>query len=181
LRAKAASPSSRAASLSRHCNVSCPPRAHAGRSTQRVSAARAPADVLPPPRAPLPLQVKKNPQSPLYTSLGVITKGTVIEVNCSDLGARSWSKRPPVASPGTHAPMGPRRGSAKARAAPTGPGVQPELRGGSRHMTASRLPPARPRDAVGQGGLGQVCAGDQQPGERRVHQRGAVGIALSVF
>jgi len=30
--------------------------------------------------------VKKNPQSPLYTSLGVITKGTVIEVNCSDLG-----------------------------------------------------------------------------------------------
>ena len=30
--------------------------------------------------------VKKNPQSPLYTSLGVITKGTIIEVNCSDLG-----------------------------------------------------------------------------------------------
>lgn len=30
--------------------------------------------------------VKKNPQSPLYTSLGVITKGTVIEVNCSELG-----------------------------------------------------------------------------------------------
>ena len=30
--------------------------------------------------------VKKNPQSPLYTSLCVITKGTVIEVNCSDLG-----------------------------------------------------------------------------------------------
>ena len=30
--------------------------------------------------------VKKNPQSPLYTSLGVITKGTVIEVNVSDLG-----------------------------------------------------------------------------------------------
>ena len=24
--------------------------------------------------------VKKNPQSPLYTSLGVITKGTIIEV-----------------------------------------------------------------------------------------------------
>jgi len=32
------------------------------------------------------LSVKKNPQSPLYTSLGVITKGTVIEVNVSDLG-----------------------------------------------------------------------------------------------
>eukprot|EP00808_Paulinella_micropora_P025815 g38407.t1 len=32
------------------------------------------------------LGVKKNPQSPLYTSLGVITKGTVIEVNVSDLG-----------------------------------------------------------------------------------------------
>jgi len=32
------------------------------------------------------LSVKKNPQSPLYTSLGVITKGTIIEVNVSDLG-----------------------------------------------------------------------------------------------
>jgi len=32
------------------------------------------------------LGVKKNPQSPTYTSLGVITKGTIIEVNVSDLG-----------------------------------------------------------------------------------------------
>lgn len=32
------------------------------------------------------LGVKKNPQSPLYTQLGVITKGTVIEVNISELG-----------------------------------------------------------------------------------------------
>jgi ribosome biogenesis protein NSA2 len=32
------------------------------------------------------LGVKKNPQSPLYTTLGVITKGTVLEVNVSDLG-----------------------------------------------------------------------------------------------
>jgi len=32
------------------------------------------------------LGVKKNPQSPMYTSLGVITKGTIIEVNVSDLG-----------------------------------------------------------------------------------------------
>jgi len=32
------------------------------------------------------LGVKKNPQSALYTSLGVITRGTVIEVNVSDLG-----------------------------------------------------------------------------------------------
>jgi len=32
------------------------------------------------------LSVKKNPQSPLYTSLGVITKGSIIEVNVSDLG-----------------------------------------------------------------------------------------------
>jgi len=32
------------------------------------------------------LGVKKNPQSPLYTSLGVITKGTIIEVNVSELG-----------------------------------------------------------------------------------------------
>ena len=32
------------------------------------------------------LGVKKNPQSSTYTSLGVITKGTVIEVNVSELG-----------------------------------------------------------------------------------------------
>ncbi|CDJ49114.1 TGF-beta-inducible nuclear protein 1, putative [Eimeria brunetti] len=32
------------------------------------------------------VQVKKNPQSQLYTSLGVITKGTIIEVNVSELG-----------------------------------------------------------------------------------------------
>ncbi|GMI32749.1 hypothetical protein TeGR_g739, partial [Tetraparma gracilis] len=32
------------------------------------------------------LGVKKNPSSTLYTNLGVITKGTVIEVNVSDLG-----------------------------------------------------------------------------------------------
>eukprot|EP01007_Sphenomonas_quadrangularis_P003602 NODE_745_length_1206_cov_425.109767_g598_i0.p1 GENE.NODE_745_length_1206_cov_425.109767_g598_i0~~NODE_745_length_1206_cov_425.109767_g598_i0.p1 ORF type:complete len:262 (-),score=67.76 NODE_745_length_1206_cov_425.109767_g598_i0:321-1106(-) len=30
--------------------------------------------------------VKKNPQSKVYTSLGVITKGTIIEVNVSELG-----------------------------------------------------------------------------------------------
>ena len=30
--------------------------------------------------------VKKNPQSVLYTGLGVITKGTIIEVNDSELG-----------------------------------------------------------------------------------------------
>lgn len=30
--------------------------------------------------------VKKNPSSPLYTTLGVITKGTVVEVNVSELG-----------------------------------------------------------------------------------------------
>ncbi|KAJ3334078.1 Ribosome biogenesis protein [Blyttiomyces sp. JEL0837] len=32
------------------------------------------------------LGVKKNPNSPMYTQLGVITKGTVIEVNVSELG-----------------------------------------------------------------------------------------------
>lgn len=32
------------------------------------------------------LGVKKNPSSSLYTSLGVITKGAIIEVNVSDLG-----------------------------------------------------------------------------------------------
>jgi ribosome biogenesis protein NSA2 len=32
------------------------------------------------------LGVKRNPHSPLYTSLGVITKGSIIEVNVSELG-----------------------------------------------------------------------------------------------
>lgn len=32
------------------------------------------------------LGVKKNPSSPLYTNLGIITKGTIIEVNVSELG-----------------------------------------------------------------------------------------------
>lgn len=32
------------------------------------------------------LSVKKNPSSNLYTNLGVMTKGTIIEVNVSDLG-----------------------------------------------------------------------------------------------
>jgi ribosome biogenesis protein NSA2 len=32
------------------------------------------------------LGVKQNPQSPLYTQLGVLTKGTIVEVNVSDLG-----------------------------------------------------------------------------------------------
>lgn len=32
------------------------------------------------------LGVKKNPSSPMYTTLGVITKGTIIEVNISELG-----------------------------------------------------------------------------------------------
>ena len=32
------------------------------------------------------LKVKKNPQSSLYTNLGVITKGTILEVNVSELG-----------------------------------------------------------------------------------------------
>ncbi len=32
------------------------------------------------------LAVKKNPQSPLSTQVGVMTKGTVIEVNVSELG-----------------------------------------------------------------------------------------------
>lgn len=32
------------------------------------------------------LGVKKNPQSAMYTSLGVITKGTIMEVNVSELG-----------------------------------------------------------------------------------------------
>lgn len=30
--------------------------------------------------------VKKNPQSPTYTQLGILTKGTIIEVNVSELG-----------------------------------------------------------------------------------------------
>jgi ribosome biogenesis protein NSA2 len=44
------------------------------------------------------LGVKKNPQSQVYTTLGVITKGTILEVNVSDLGLVTqtgkviWSK-----------------------------------------------------------------------------------------
>ncbi|KAM3131131.1 Ribosome biogenesis protein [Paramecium bursaria] len=44
------------------------------------------------------LGVKKNPQSNLYTTLGVITKGTIMEVNVSELGLVTstgkviWSK-----------------------------------------------------------------------------------------
>lgn len=32
------------------------------------------------------ISVKKNPQNPLFTQLGVLTKGTIIEVNVSELG-----------------------------------------------------------------------------------------------
>jgi ribosome biogenesis protein NSA2 len=32
------------------------------------------------------ISVKKNPQQPMYTQLGVLTKGTIIEVNVSELG-----------------------------------------------------------------------------------------------
>lgn len=32
------------------------------------------------------LGVKRNPQSSLYTGLGIITKGTILEVNVSELG-----------------------------------------------------------------------------------------------
>uniref|UniRef100_A0A7S3JUX5 Ribosome biogenesis protein NSA2 homolog n=1 Tax=Aureoumbra lagunensis TaxID=44058 RepID=A0A7S3JUX5_9STRA len=39
------------------------------------------------------LGVKKNPSSPMYTALGVITKGTIIEVNVSDLGLVTTSGR----------------------------------------------------------------------------------------
>mmetsp|Transcript_17004 Transcript_17004/g.68574 ORF Transcript_17004/g.68574 Transcript_17004/m.68574 type:complete len:262 (-) Transcript_17004:1116-1901(-) len=37
--------------------------------------------------------VKKNPSSPMYTALGVVTKGTVIEVNVSELGLVTTSGR----------------------------------------------------------------------------------------
>lgn len=32
------------------------------------------------------ISVKRNPQNPMYTQLGVLTKGTIIEVNVSELG-----------------------------------------------------------------------------------------------
>ncbi|ORD92758.1 NSA2 [Hepatospora eriocheir] len=32
------------------------------------------------------MSVKKNPHGELYTDLGVLTKGTIIEVNVSELG-----------------------------------------------------------------------------------------------
>jgi ribosome biogenesis protein NSA2 len=39
------------------------------------------------------LGVKKNPSSPLYSQLGVITRGTIIEVNVSELGLVTTSGR----------------------------------------------------------------------------------------
>ncbi|TAQ86555.1 hypothetical protein B7494_g5115 [Chlorociboria aeruginascens] len=39
------------------------------------------------------ISVKKNPQNPLYTHLGVLTKGTIIEVNVSALGLVTASGR----------------------------------------------------------------------------------------
>jgi len=32
------------------------------------------------------ISVKKNPQSPIYSQLGVLSRGTIIEVNVSELG-----------------------------------------------------------------------------------------------
>lgn len=32
------------------------------------------------------IAVKKNPSNPLYTQLGVLSKGTILEINVSDLG-----------------------------------------------------------------------------------------------
>jgi ribosome biogenesis protein NSA2 len=37
------------------------------------------------------LGVKKNPQDALYTRLGVLTKGTILEVNVSELGLTTAS------------------------------------------------------------------------------------------
>lgn len=37
------------------------------------------------------ISVKKNPQNPLYTQLGVLSKGTVLEVNVSELGITTSS------------------------------------------------------------------------------------------
>ncbi|ROW00405.1 hypothetical protein VMCG_07314 [Cytospora schulzeri] len=37
------------------------------------------------------ISVKKNPQNPLYTQLGVLSKGTVLEVNVSELGITTTS------------------------------------------------------------------------------------------
>lgn len=45
------------------------------------------------------LGVKKNPNGPMYSSLGVLTKGTVIEVNVSELGLVT----PPPRGPCRHA------------------------------------------------------------------------------
>ncbi|KAJ0337400.1 hypothetical protein COL154_006025 [Colletotrichum chrysophilum] len=41
-------------------------------------------------KAPI-LSIKKNPQDPMYTRLGVLTRGTVMEVNVSELGLTTTS------------------------------------------------------------------------------------------
>lgn len=49
--------------------------------------------------------IQKNPSSPLYTNLGVITKGTILEVNVSELGLVTqsgkvvWGKYAQVGNP----------------------------------------------------------------------------------
>lgn len=37
-------------------------------------------------RQMLTWDAQKNPNSPMYTNLGVLTKGTIIEINVSELG-----------------------------------------------------------------------------------------------
>ena len=70
-----------------------PQKKRAGWAPKPIADAAHRAPILPDGGPPLRLRfqlpiigVKKNPSSPLYTQLGVITKGTIIEVNVSELG-----------------------------------------------------------------------------------------------
>lgn len=111
--------------------------------------------------------VKKNPNGQMYTTLGVLTKGTIIEA------------RRPARSRVCHLRGGPppsqhrvRRPDAAARVrshAPCRPCPLP---------VAGERERAGPRDAGGQGGVGEVRPGDEQPGERRLHQRRAPRVIM---
>jgi ribosomal protein S8E len=82
----------------RHLTSPLPPRANPPRTRSAAALARGRAAGLrfkkahvvhPELQATFQLDilgVKKNPSSALYTNLGVITRGTVIEVNVSELG-----------------------------------------------------------------------------------------------
>lgn len=110
--------------------------------------------------------MKKNPSSGLYTQLGVITKGTVIEVNVSELGLVTTSgKVSPVRARSLGAPLNPQVPAAASDLL---------IQGLTPPFTSKPRPP--PVSLSPAGCVGQVRAGDKRALRGRLHQRGAAGI-----